>query len=327
MPLTFRIATFNLESLDEDGGGPDLDARIAVLRPQLLRLDADILCLQEVNGQSDRKHAPRSLRALDRLLETTPYASFNSCFTKGRGGDGALDVHNLVVLSRFSILHSVQIHHQLIAPPHHRLATALPPSGVADPVSWDRPLLHAELELAPGRHLHVLNLHLRAPLAASIPGHKESAFAWKSTAGWAEGFFIAAVKRAGQALEARLLVDRLFDTDPAALIAVCGDLNADFHEVPVRILRADPGDTGNVALAVRALAPAEGAAGPEARFSVRHGARRIMLDHLLVSRTLAPHCRHAEVHNEALDDETRPNAPSRPGSFHAPLVAEFALAR
>ncbi len=44
-----RIATFNLESLDLP-----LGERAAVLRPALARLDADILCLQEVNGQ----HAP-----------------------------------------------------------------------------------------------------------------------------------------------------------------------------------------------------------------------------------------------------------------------------
>jgi hypothetical protein len=97
--------------------------------------------------------------------------------------------------------------------------------------------------------------------------------------------------------------------------------------MPTRILCADPADTGNAALAARALAPAEGPAGAEAHFSVRHGARRAMLDHLLVSRALAPYCRRSEVHNEGLADETAPDAPSRPGSFHAPVVAEFALPR
>ena len=40
---------------------------------------------------------------------------------------------------------------------------------------------------------------------------------WLSAPGWAEGFFIAAVKRAGQALEARLFIDKLFDEDPDAM--------------------------------------------------------------------------------------------------------------
>lgn len=323
MALAFRIATFNLESLDDEAAGPAFADRIAVLRPQLMRLEADILCLQEVNGQPGEDRGPRSLRALDRLLDATAYAGFARVATTARDGIGALDVHNLVTLSRFPIRASAQIHHQLVAPPHHRLATA----DAAGAIAWDRPLLHAEIELAEGRRLHVLNLHLRAPLAAFVPGQKDSAFVWKSAGGWAEGFFLAAVKRAGQALEARLLVERLFDADPQALVAVCGDVNADLREMPTRILCADPQDTGNATLAYRALAPAEGPAGAEAHFSVRHGARRAMLDHLLVSRALAPYCRRSEVLNEGLADETAPDARLRPESFHAPVVAQFVLPR
>jgi len=48
MPTTLRIATFNLENLDDKPRQqPTLDERIAVMWPQLLRLQADILCLQE----------------------------------------------------------------------------------------------------------------------------------------------------------------------------------------------------------------------------------------------------------------------------------------
>ena len=47
-----RVATFNIESLDV---GPkahvDIETRVAVLRPVLERLAADVVCLQEVNGQ------------------------------------------------------------------------------------------------------------------------------------------------------------------------------------------------------------------------------------------------------------------------------------
>jgi exonuclease III len=69
-----RIATFNLENLDDKPGEePALDKRIALMRPQLLRLNADILCLQEVNGQ-EQPGQPRRLLALDRLLAGTGYA-------------------------------------------------------------------------------------------------------------------------------------------------------------------------------------------------------------------------------------------------------------
>lgn len=324
MPDSFRIATYNLENLE---AGPDLAARIAALRPRLLRLEADILCLQEVNGQPETGGAGRSLRALDRLIETTPYAGFARLATAARAG-GALDVHNLAILSRFPIRAGRQLHHELVAPPHYRLATARPAAGTAAAITWDRPLLHVEIALAPRRSLHVVNLHLRAPLAALVPGQKRSAFAWRTASGWAEGFFLATLKRSGQALEARRLVDRLFDADPDALIAVCGDLNADRYETPTRILCADPDETGNPELAPRALTPVEGPAGPAARFSVRHRGRRSMLDHLLVSRALAPYCHSSAVHNEELPDDDAPGAGPAVAplaSFHAPVVAEFRL--
>jgi len=52
MSINLRIAAFNLENLDDKPGQrPTLQERIDVMRPQLVRLNADILCLQEVNGQ------------------------------------------------------------------------------------------------------------------------------------------------------------------------------------------------------------------------------------------------------------------------------------
>ena len=42
-----RVATFNLENLDDPVDDPALlERRVAVLRPQLLRLAADVLCLR-----------------------------------------------------------------------------------------------------------------------------------------------------------------------------------------------------------------------------------------------------------------------------------------
>ena len=62
---SLRIASFNLENLDDrPGEQPSLSERIAVVRPQLVRLRADVLCLQEVNGQ-ESEGAPRGLAALD----------------------------------------------------------------------------------------------------------------------------------------------------------------------------------------------------------------------------------------------------------------------
>jgi len=325
--VKLRIATFNLENLDDRPGVvPSLEQRIGILRPQLLRLEADVLCLQEVNGQELGGDAPRVLGALDRLLEETPYRTYGRVATRS-GAGGAFDVHNLVILARLPILASRQLRHDLVPPPDYRVTTAEPPAAAAEPVDWDRPLLTAELDLGAGRRLHVVNLHLRSPLAAFISGQKIGPFAWASVAGWAEGFFLAAVKRAGQALEARLLVDRLFDADPGALIAVCGDCNAEARETAMRLLAAEEEDTGNGALAGRVLIPAERSIPADLRYSVIHNGRRVMLDHLLVSRPLMAWYRHAEIHNEALGDELVAYATvgASPDSYHAPVVAEFDL--
>lgn len=322
----FRIATFNLENL-EDRPGAALSDRLPVLRPQLERLDADVLCLQEVNARREEGSAKRTLHALDVLLEGSRYKSFHCAFTHQRGREDARDVHNLVVLSRVPIVSTQQLHNDLVPSLEVPLAGDV---GAASPVStvrWDRPLLHVTLELEEGRVLHVINLHLRAPSGSFIEGQKSGPFSWKSVPGWAEAFYLSGLKRSGQALEVRLLVDRLLDEDPEALIMVCGDLNAEEPEVPLRILIASDEDTGSGALAARTFTALERGIPRDRAFSVIHNGRHQMLDHMLVSRALGGAFGSIEIHNEALGDEAvasgRIDTP--PESFHAPLVASFSL--
>jgi endonuclease/exonuclease/phosphatase family metal-dependent hydrolase len=318
-----RIATFNLESLDlAPDGEAAFERRAAVLRPQLEALQADILCLQEVNGQHVAGRKPRELTALTRLLAETDYDGYDLVATSGNNGEGVADVHNLVILSRRPAHRSEALRHRLVAPLTYRSVTASPESARDMSLQWDRPLLHAVYETESGLDLHVLNLHLRSPLAAPIPGQKLNAGTWGSLSGWAEGYFTATLKRSGQALEARLLVERIFEADPAALIAVCGDLNAGEEETPSRILQATLEDSGNPALAGRVLEPLELRLPEDRRYTVIHGGHRRMLDHILCSKALAATCRRVEADNATLADETL-MAEDDPHSNHAPLVAEF----
>jgi endonuclease/exonuclease/phosphatase family metal-dependent hydrolase len=322
-----RLATFNIENLGRRSGAAlAIDVRRPTLQAQLARLDADILCLQEVNAQEGAKAAARQLRDLDAVLAGTPYAAFERACTLRKSGVGPLDIHNLVTLSRWPIRRSRQLWNEMVAPPGYRPPATNPATAKVAAIAWDRPVLLCEIAIGSERALHVINLHLRAPIAAHLADRKLAPGAWKSVSGWAEGFFVAAVKRAGQAFEARLAVDEIFDTDAGALVAVAGDFNATAREAPVRILRGDPEDTGNAELATRALvALAEGA--DERAFTVVHGERRIMLDHILASRSLAVACRKIAIDNAALLDETEPAliGALRPGSYHAPVVAEFEL--
>jgi predicted extracellular nuclease len=119
-----------------------------------------------------------------------------------------------------------------------------------------------------------------------IPGQQLSAYRWKSASGWAEGFFLSAMQRVGQALETWILVDKLFDEDENALLAVCGDFNADLDEVPVEAIRGDVENTGNADLIKRIMVPCERTIPETSRFSYLHRGKGRMIDHMLVSRAL-----------------------------------------
>jgi endonuclease/exonuclease/phosphatase family metal-dependent hydrolase len=327
-PGTLRIATFNLENLDlAVTAGASLDQRIAVLRPQIDALAADVLCLQEVNGQTPPDGGPRRLIALDRLLEGTAYAGFHrAASTSIHPEHGARDRHNLVILSRWPLRRVREIRHERVPPALYRPVTAAPPVDTPQPLEWERPILAAQVDLPGGRPLHLFDLHLRAPLAAAIPGQKVRG-TWQSVPGWAEGFFVAAVKRIGQAMAARLEVDRILDDEPEALICVAGDCNAEEREMPLRTLRAAPDDTEVPGFAWRALESLDQRVPAARRYSLLHGGHRLMLDHLLASRRLAEAATRVEIDNAGLADEVAvhgSDAAYAP-SLHAPLYADFAL--
>lgn len=323
-----RIATFNLESLDlPPKAHVPLEARAALLRPALARLEADVVCFQEVNGQHVPGRAERALIALDQLLAGTPYAGYHRASTTGPNGHGVADVHNLVTVSRLPLLMTREVRHDFVPPVRHSLQTADPEGSGYEPLRFDRPMLVTDLDAGNGRRLTVVNLHLRAPLAAAIAGQKLASFVWRSVAGWAEGYFLSAVRRGAQALELRFLIDRILAEDPHRLIAIAGDFNAEDHETPIKIAVGAQEDTGNGQLSAQSLVVLDRAIASDRRWSVLHHGRPQMLDHILASRALYGCFRTIEVHNEAVGDEavgySKVNNP--PGSYHAAVVAEFAL--
>ena len=324
MPSSLVVATFNLDNLGRRHGHIlPLAAHLAMLRPLLAALKADILCLQEVNAQKASATAKRSLADLTTLLTGTGYENY-ACIASALPNGELADIHNLVVLSRFPVLRHRQYWQDLVRAPAYRRTSAVPADDLPQPIVWDRPALHVELDIG-GRILHVINLHLRAPLAATIRGQKIDAEHWRSTAGWAEGFMLAALKRAGQALEVRFAVDRILDATPDALILVAGDFNAEVHEMPLRILCASPDDVQAPTLADRALLPLEEYVPAAERYTMRHAGAKLMVDHLLVSRSLRPLLSSASITNRGLADDAAPAGDEAAGLAHAAFIAEFAL--
>ncbi len=151
---------------------------------------------------------------------------------------------------------------------------------------------------------------------------------WRSHAGWAEGYYLSDVKRVGQALEARILVDKIFAADGEdALIAVGGDFNAEIGSVPFKALVGSVEDTQNPDLRSTVLIPCELNVPPDKRFSLIHHGRGNMLDHVAVSQALYPDWIGTDIFNETLHDESLPfsNELKFPESDHAPVVARFRL--
>ncbi|MCA2217789.1 endonuclease/exonuclease/phosphatase family protein [Jidongwangia harbinensis] len=316
-----RIATFNLENFDE---GPDLAGRITMMRPQIVRLRADIACFQEVHGQ-DRPGEPRGLHALRALLAGTGLGAASLVSTKPKD-DGVFRERNLVVATGLPVLGRRQLRNELVAAPTYRRLTALPTDPFPVEIGVERPILHVVVE-AGGRPLHLINVHLKSKIPTPVPGQMVDMFTWRTAEGWAEGVFLSSMKRMAQALEVRRLVDQILDADPEARIVVAGDFNAAPDEIPVLAIRGDIEDTGNPALTGRVLVPIENTVPSSSRYTLFHRGRGEMLDHLLVTRNLLAYYRGSEIHNEVLHDESAAFADDRkfPESDHAPVVATFDL--
>ncbi len=323
--MKLRIATFNMENLDESDRSPTLQERIPFLRPMLKRVNADVLCLQEVHGQ-ERPDQKRALLALEEVIKDTKYADYFIEHTKTSHNE-AYDKRNLVLISRFPIREVQQYRNTLVKAPKYERVTANPPDDEADDVRVERPILYTKIDIAPDILLHLINVHLKSRLPSSIPGQKKDRFAWKSSAGWAEGFFISSMKRVSQALEARILIDSIFEQDENARILVCGDFNASPGEVPVEAICGKVEDTGNADLVKRVLVPCEKTIPETSRFTFIHRGEKRLLDHILISLPMLSYYRHSEIHNENLHDESVAFATDNkfPESDHAPFVAEFEI--
>jgi endonuclease/exonuclease/phosphatase family metal-dependent hydrolase len=316
--MDVTLATFNLENLDWSAARQaDFDRRREVLLPLLSALDADVLCLQEVGAQKPRKHGARDYFALDRLLAETRYADYFRATSVRPGTQAPADVHNLAILSRWPIRQTRQIHHDIVSrwtwPPPRE--DDVQPAPIV--IEWDRPLLYAEIELPTGALLHVIDLHLRAPRPAPVA----SARGEGSSKSQIEGQFVAAQKREGQALEARLFAETLFDAEPDARIAICGDFNADEYDAPTRLLR---GGDNELQEGPRALAPLEERVEAARRFTVMHAGRPKLIDHILASPSLAAAWKETRILNDGLQDEVYAQDPIL-GSLHAAIIAKFML--
>lgn len=174
-----------------------------------------------------------------------------------------------MILSAFPIRGTEQIRNERIENLLYRKVTATPAEAEAKPVRWERPILHGQIEHPQLGLLHAIDFHLTSRLASTIPGQRDR-FLWKTSAGWAEGYFFSSMKRVGQALETRMLIDEIFDNEEDARILVCGDFNAEPGEVAVEATCGRVEDTNNPDLGSRVLIPCSNRVPSSTRFSHLH---------------------------------------------------------
>ena len=327
-----KIATFNVENLDFSSSdtNPTIEQRAPLLRAQLERLDADVICFQEVHGQETNKHTEdnpdRELSAFEYILQGTKYEGFKYSTTL-TSDNTPFNERNLVTLSAYPIKKHNQYKNNLIEKLQYKKVTANPLKDDAEKIIWERPILHAEIELPNNTILHVINLHLKSRISSNITGQKKDGYTWKSAKGWAEGYFLSSIKRVGQALETRVLIDNIFQDNPNAQIVVCGDFNSEPGEVPVEAILGKTENTNNPDLIDSVLIPCSNAIPESVRFSHYHHGHENLLDHILMSQSLLPYFKEAKIFNETLHDESLPYKydTKYPGSDHAPFISHFLI--
>ena len=269
---------------------------------------------------------PRDVITLKELLAGTRYEGFHLAYTRTRSKNEAYNERNLVTISRYPIVKSQSILRDLLTNKiQYNLLTDVE-DKVKD-IRWERPIFYTQIEPEPGKLLHVMNVHLKSRNPTSITGQREG-YSWKSVTGWTEGYFLSALKRIGQAFEARVLIDQIFDGDPQAKIVICGDFNAHAGEVPIDAIMGKVENTGNPDLLFRVMFPCEDTVPESQRYTHIHHGQGNLLDHMLISRRMLELYRGAEIHNEALHDESVSFAfdTKFPESDHAPFIGEFDFA-
>lgn len=199
------------------------------------------------------------------------------------------------------------------------------PIGAED-IRWERPILHAKVRLNDGKILHVINLHLKSKIPTPIEGQMKDQYTWNSHGGWAEGYFISSIKRVGQALEARILLDQIFEADgDGARIVILGDFNAEVGSVPFLAIAGTVAENNNPELRSKMMYPCEYNVPEDQRYSLFHHGKGEMIDHVIVSGSLLPYFERTAIFNEFLPDKSVAFATDKkfPESDHAPVMAYF----
>jgi predicted extracellular nuclease len=284
-----------------------LARKVESVADTLARLDADVVCLQEVKNE-------RVCRLVLEKLEGR-IAGYPTVVV---GGGEDIRGIRTAVLARFPLAAEPVRHTRDSGAEGFCLPRVA--DGDPDPAvhHFKRGLLEVPLTLPDGERLTLFNVHLKSgySIHPRPPGSQTEV---------AEGFVRASMLRTAEALQVRRLVDQRIAERPQALVAVAGDFNEGPDSLLLRAV------TGDLVEEIRrgipgALYTVTGGIPLDRRFSIVYRGRREQLDHVLVTKSLWSRFREARILNEAHYDPDaylRERSREGPDSDHAPVLATF----
>lgn len=328
----FTIMTWNVENLYRAGtpfGPPTQDeyeAKLGRLADAIVRLDPDVLALQEVG----------SLEALDDLV----------ALLNGRYPHQKFSAHPDIRGIRVGFVSKLPIeeHEDIRTFPAEGLPTVpgTDPTGAPTTITtMSRGALRIRLRPRADLAAHCIVAHLKSKLL-TYPGRGgQPRFAPRDENERARVAGVALLRRSAEAVALRVYTNNLLMAHPKEGVILLGDLNDGLDAATTQILYGPGGseigtagfdrpDAGDAARLFN-LAPliAEGR-----RYSRVYRGNKELIDHILVSQALLPgHPRQLPVVDSHIDIEgplpsilDDPQARrGKPGSDHAPVTARFEL--
>jgi endonuclease/exonuclease/phosphatase family metal-dependent hydrolase len=282
MQQELRFATLNVCNLAlpglrfYDGVEPytaeQYEARIAWLAQQLDRLDADVIGLQEIFSAA----ALNDVLAASRLYRDAWHACAGPTLLDGKPTPG------VAIISRLNRSDEAAAHQRLPGGP-----TFILPQRDAGITDFTRPVLHARLQFAPQRMLHLFVLHLKSPRPDFVDGHNPA-----DAPACAMAMLRSLMRRGIDAWGVRRLIADVVAREPAPVV-VMGDFNDDADAVTTQIVMT--GGAENAGSRLRHCSRLQALRDPlrDPGYTFFHGGRHECIDHVLVSEEFDPAARNA----------------------------------
>ncbi len=302
-----KIATFNVEFLFGEGvqkhSGKEwiytkefVQARIDRLSSIISEINADIIFLQEVASED----------VIKRIIEKTGINYFHFLATPKNGvGNAVLYKQKDVICESIPAKTNLPIFVE----------------GDEDIVGsriWSRRDFVGVTTTFNEKKLFIIGVHIKANfLVEQKNADKTEIFPMNTQITAADGLIRSELFRFSQAKRVREFVDDKFSKDPEALVIVAGDFSSTEEVSAFRIIR------GVIATGSDSLFRASQKVSDEKRFS-RIIDKKILIDHILISKSLESHLGTVKILNEHITDHTNiaPN-PSFVESDHAPMFIEL----